>query len=153
MVRITPTTVAFILEAPEFPALLEEYAGESRNIGMPPPMPYLDRYPQLEAMGMLHPIAATLDDELIGFITVLVSVLPHYGFSVAVSESYFVAKAHRHTMAGLKLLVAAEEQTQARHSCGLYVSARIGSGLDKVLERAGYEGTNKVYYKRMKFDA
>lgn len=153
MVSVGPSTVAAIMGAPEFPALLDEYAAESRNLGLPPPMPHLERYPQLEAFGMLHPIAATLDDELIGFITVLVSVLPHYGFSIAVSESYFVAKKHRHTMAGLKLLVAAEAETQARHSCGLYVSARNGSGLDKVLERAGYEQTNTVYFKRMKFDA
>ena len=93
------------------------------------------------------------DGELIGFITVLVSVLGHYGFSVAVSESYFVAKEHRHTMAGLKLLVAAEEKTKALGALGIYVSSPTGGALDKVLERSGYAETNRIYFKRMGFDA
>lgn len=146
------STVQGIVEAPQFDALVAEYAVESANSGLPPPMPHLDRYPQLEAAGVLHPIAATLEGDLIGFITVLVSVLPHYGFSIAVSESYFVAKAHRHTLAGLKLLVAAEEKTKALGACGIYVSSPTGAALDKILERSGYRETNRVYFKRVIFD-
>lgn len=150
---ITPSTVAAITGAPTFAALLGEYAAESANRGLPPPMVHLDRYPQLEAAGVLHPIAAILDNELIGFISVLVSVLTHYGISIAVSESYFVANAHRHTLAGLKLLVAAEEKTRALGAHGIYVSSPTGGALDKILERAGYGETNRIFFKRVNFDA
>lgn len=150
---VSPSTVAAIMGAPEFPALLGEYAAESANRGLPPPMVYLDRYPMLEAAGALHSVSAMLDDKLIGFITVLVSVLTHYGFSVAVSESYFVAKAHRGTGAGLRLLKAAEEKTKALGARGIYVSAQTGSALDKVLEHGGYRETNRIYFKPVNFDA
>ena len=151
--HVSPSTVSAIMGAPEFPALVQEYADECANRGLPPPLAHLDRYPMLEAAGVLHPVAATLGDELIGFITVLVSVLPHYGFSVAMSESYFVAKVHRHTLAGLKLLVAAEAKARELGTHGIYVSSPTGGALDKVLARAGYHETNKVYFKRVDFDA
>ena len=80
--------------------------------GMPPPAPDWDAYAALEAAGLLHGFAASVDGELVGFIAVLAAKLPRYAEPIAVSESFFVAKAHRRTGAGLRLLRAAEDKAR-----------------------------------------
>lgn len=149
MLTIAPSTVAGISNAPEFPALAAEYAAESAIDGLPPPAAKMATYRQLERAGMLHAIAARHDDALVGFITVLAPVLPHYSVPVAVSESFFVARAHRCTGAGLRLLRAAEDKARALGSPGLLVSAPFEGNLFKVLPRVGYVETNRVFFKQV----
>jgi GNAT superfamily N-acetyltransferase len=144
---IRPSTVAELEAAPTFEALLQEYAAESAIEGMPPPSAKMETYRHLAVVGLLHVLAAWKDEALIGFITVLAAPLPHYGISVAVSESFFVARAHRSTGAGLKLLKAAEELAAKLGSPGLLVSAPFEGDLFKVLPRVGYAETNRVFFK------
>lgn len=146
--KIERTTVAAIEAFPTFAALLAEYAAESAIDGMPPPQARMPQYRQLEAAGVLHVIVAVEEAELVGFITVLAAPLPHYGMTVAVSESFFVAKAHRASMAGLKLLVAAEHLAEQLKSPGLLVSAPFGGKLADLLPRCGYAETNRVFFKK-----
>lgn len=149
MLIIASSTVAKISTAAEFPALAAEYAAESAIDGLPPPAAKMETYRQLERAGMLHAFSARLDDALIGFITVLAPILPHYGVPVAVSESFFVAKTHRGTGAGLRLLRAAEDKARALGSPGLLVSAPFEGALLKVLPRIGYVETNRVFFKKV----
>ena len=65
----------------------------------------------------------------------------------AITESFFVAKVHRDSGAGLKLLRAAEQKARALGSPGLLVSAPFGGTLVQVLPRAGYTETNRVFFK------
>lgn len=147
--RVQPTTVAEISAAASFPALLAEYAAESSIEGMPSPNARMETYRELEAKGMLHVISAVNDDgELVGFISVLAAPLPHYGMSVAVSESFFVAKAHRGSGAGIKLLRDAEERARVIGSPGLLVSAPYAGKLFELLPRLGYAETNRIFFKR-----
>jgi GNAT superfamily N-acetyltransferase len=149
MLSIAPSSVADLSAVPEFPALAAEYAAESAIDGLPPPSAKIETYRRLESAGMLHAFAARLDDALVGFITVLAPVLPHYGVPVAVSESFFVAKAHRGSGAGLRLLRAAEDKAHALGSPGLLVSAPFAGNLFKVLPRVGYVETNRVFFKKV----
>lgn len=144
---IRPSTVAELEAAPTFQALLAEYADESAIEGLPPPAARMETYRHLECTGLLHVLAAWAGDTLAGFITVLAAPLPHYGRTVAVSESFFVAKAHRSTGAGLKLLRAAEVLAAKLGSPGLLVSAPYEGDLFKVLPRVGYAETNRVFFK------
>lgn len=146
---IQKSTVAELEAAPNIAALLAEYASESAIAGLPPPSAKVETYRHLESVGMLHVLSAISDGELIGFITVLASALPHYSATVAVSESFFVAKAHRNTGAGLKLLRAAENKARELGSPGLLVSAPYGGDLFKVLPRVGYSETNRVFFKKV----
>ena len=57
------------------------------------------------------------------FATVLKAKLPRYAGPIAVTESFFVAKAHRRTGAGLELLRAGEDKARALGCPGLLVSA------------------------------
>lgn len=151
--NIQPRTVDEIAAAPNFDALLAEYAAESALEGLPPPSARLETYRKLEMGGLLHVLAAIHEGALIGFISVLAAQLPHYGIGVAVSESFFVAKAHRHTLAGLRLLAAAELKAKELGSPGLLVSAPFGGKLFEVLPKLGYTETNRVFFKRVAADA
>jgi L-amino acid N-acyltransferase YncA len=145
--KVQPTTIAALEDAPNIWSILVEYAEEAAVKGLPPPAIRAETYKNLEAAGLLHPISALKDGELIGYVTVMASEIPHYSRVIAVTESFFVARAHRSTGAGLKLLRAAEQKARALGSPGLLVSAPFGGSLAQVLPRAGYSETNRVFFK------
>jgi len=147
--NVQASSVSEIEAASNFGELLAEYASESAIAGMPAPAARMETYRHLESAGMLHVFSALSDGQLVGFITVLAPVLPHYGVAVAVSESFFVARAHRKTGAGLKLLREAEAKAASLGSPGLLVSAPFGGDLFHVLPRVGYAETNRIFFKKM----
>jgi len=148
--NIRPGSIASLEAAPNIEAILAEYAAESALAGMPPPKAKVEQYRMLEAADALKVLEARAETgELIGYITVLSAPLPHYGRTVAVSESFFVAKAHRSTGAGLKLLRAAETLARELGSPGLLVSAPSGGDLSKVLPRCGYDEASRVFFKKV----
>jgi GNAT superfamily N-acetyltransferase len=149
VIEIVPTTIATLEAAPNIWGLLDEYGAESAIAGMPTPAVKVEAYRRLEAGGLLQAIAAHKDGELIGFITVLKAPMPHYSATVAVAESFFVAKAHRKTGAGLRLLRAAESKALELGSPGLLVSAPFEGDLFYVLPRVGYAETNRIFFKRL----
>ncbi len=116
---------------------------------MPPAIANAEMYMNLEKAGSLHTIGAFLNDAAIGFITVLLSVIPHYSTLLAITESFFVAKAHRNTGAGLKLLRAAEDCAKEHKSPGLLVTAPFEGDLFRVLPRLGYRETNRVFFRKL----
>lgn len=100
----------------------------------------------MESSGLLHPFAAFEDGELIGFLLMLATVLPHYGVMMAATESFFVAQSARNTGAGLALLKAAEEAAGNIGGKGLLISAPVGSRLDRIMQHLG-QHTNNVYLR------
>lgn len=93
-------------------------------------------------------IGAYLDDILVGFCHVLVSLNPHYSALLAVTESLFVAAAHRGTGAGLALLREAENVARERGAAGMLVSAPTGGTLAAVLEHSkGFRETNRAFFR------
>lgn len=148
-VMIRKTTVSEVETNENFPALAKEYAEESAIHGLPSPDEKLSVYRVIEASGVFHVYGAFLLDKLIGFISVLTPVIPHYGVMIAVSESFFVAKDQRRTGAGLKLLRAAEAHACSAGSPGMLVSAPLGGILAEVLPCVGYRETNRVFFKEM----
>lgn len=138
-----------VVDAPNFPELAAEYAAESAMAGMPAPDTKIDTYRQLEAAGALQAFGAFLDAVPIGFIGVLHHVIPHYGVGVAISESFFVAAAHRHTGAANKLLAMAEEHALALGSPGLLISAPAGGSLVSWMRmRMDYRLASLAFFKR-----
>lgn len=147
-VEVRKASVAEAVSNPRFLELAREYAAEAKIAGLPDPDEKLAAYAALEHSGIFQGFAAFLGAELIGFIVVLLPVLPHYGAAVGVTESFFVAKAHRHTGAGLMLLRAAENHVRAAGAPGVLVSAPKDGVLAEVLQRRrGYRETNRVFFK------
>ncbi|WP_428659504.1 GNAT family N-acetyltransferase [Reyranella sp.] len=149
MLIVEACPLADMFAAASFPQLAAEYARESLIDGMPQPAPDWNAYAALEAAGLLHGFAASVDGELVGFITVLRAKPPRYAAPVAVTESFFVARAHRRTGAGLKLLRAAEDKARALGVPALLVSAPSEGVLAQVLPRRGYAETNRVFFKEL----
>lgn len=145
---VAKSTVSEIMGAPEFPALVREYAREVAIAGMPPPDAKMALYQHLETVGMLHAFSAVIGGNLVGFISLLAPPLLHYGTAVAVSESFFVANGHRKSGAGLRLLRAAEDMARTLGSPGLLVSAPIAGRLAELLPHCGYTETSRVFFKR-----
>jgi GNAT superfamily N-acetyltransferase len=132
-----------------FIELIEEYADESAIAGMPRPDYQFSIYRMMEMMGDFHLIAAYINEELVGFLTMSVTVLPHYGKRVATVESYFVTQSHRKGGPGLDLLRAAEWLAKANGAVGILVSAPQGGKLARVMPRAKYKHTNEVFFKEL----
>ncbi len=148
--NVQPGSMASLEAAPTFGALLAEYAAESAIDGLPPPQAKMEQYRAFEVAGALRVLEARDDaGTLVGFIAILAAPLPHYSRTIAVSESFFVAKAHRAGGAGLKLLKAAEELAAKIGSPGLLVSAPYEGDLFKVLPRVGYAEVGRTFFKKV----
>lgn len=148
-ITVSQCSVKDIVEADNIAALLDEYAEECAIAGLPHPKARIDLYYQLEASGVFYVAAAKLDDRLIGFITAIVPILPHYGVGVAVSESFFVAREARHTGAGMRLLDIAERHALSKGACGILVSAPFGGRLAEILPRKGYVEASRVFFRKL----
>lgn len=148
VIEVRPCSVSEVINDPAFPALKEEYALESAILGLPNPGEKLAAYDAIEKSGILQSFAAYRDGELVGFVAVLVPVIPHYGVAIAVTESLFVAQAHRKSGAGVQLIRRAERHAKDKGSPGLFISAPSESRLIDVLPFMGYNETNRVFMKR-----
>lgn len=148
MLVIRRCCVSDIETADNFAALMAEYTQESSIQGMPKPDAKWDTYKNLELSKMLHSFGAFIDDMMIGFITVLSPVLPHYSKLVSVTESFFVGHEYRKSGAGLKLLHEAEKCATDLGSPGLLVSAPTGGVLADILPHLGYIETNRVFFRK-----
>lgn len=143
MIEIRKCTVADVLQEDY---LLQSYGEESAIPGMPTPKAQCDAYRFMESTGTLHVFGAYLDTKLVGFISLLVTNLPHYGATVAMSESVFVLAEHRHTGAGMKLLATAKKAARNLNCKGLLMSAPAKGQLAKVLPNIGFTHTNDVFF-------
>lgn len=146
---IHQSSVAEIEGSPEFAAMVPDYAAESQIGGMPPANPQWETYHTLESLGLLHVFTATFEGRMIGYLSLIVSVLPRYGVPIVVTESYFVSRGHRKSGAGLKLLEAAEQKTRDLGATVILVSAPSEGALARVLPRKGYRETSRVFFKKV----
>jgi GNAT superfamily N-acetyltransferase len=148
-VRVQAATVEEIRSAPNLDDLVTEYAHEVRIPEMPWPRVDWTVYQRLEQAGALHVFAARDDDEtLVGFVVMIVSVMPEYGVTLACTEAFFVAAASRGSGAGLQLLNAAERRAREVKAPGLAVSAPLGGKLAEVLPKCGFREIGRTFFKR-----
>lgn len=146
-IHVKPYAIAELEAEPNLAELLGEYAQESALEDLGTANPQFATYKQMEAMGVAHLLGAFEGDTLVGFLVLLVSVVPHFGKPIASTESYFVARAARKTGAGLKLLHEAEQIAREAGAVGFFVSAPMGSRLAQVLPGVGYRETNRLFFR------
>lgn len=147
--QIAKISIGSLFEDPEFPALIAEYERESAVEGLPAIQVKMENYRLLELTGQLHTFAALHGNTMVGFIIVAMPPQLHFSVPLAVTESFFVAEAHRKGGMGLRLLAAAEKQAEALGSPVLFVCAPLASRLCDILPRRGYRETNRVFVKRV----
>jgi GNAT superfamily N-acetyltransferase len=132
-----------ILGARNAQALLDAYAVECL---LPGSEPQTAIYEAMERAGVLACFGAYTGDELVGFITVLTSVMPHHGKRVATTESLYVEPSHRDSGAGDALLTAAKEFASESGCIVLLHTARVDSALETILShRSGCIRSHAVF--------
>lgn len=150
-VMIRRMSIEEIDTAPNKEHLLTEYAKELVVDGAPTYNAKMEMYYEMEKSGAAQLLGAFVDHELIGFVNVLVTTLPHWGVLFAVTESFFVLKKFRRTGAGSKLKAAAERNSKNRGSPYLLISAPKGSDLAELLDKSKeYTETNRVFFRNLK---
>ena len=149
MIDIRKVSVDSVLSDPDLISLLTEYGREVSFEAGPKPKPDFERYKVLEKSGSFHVLGCYDGNTLIGFMTILVAVLPHWGRMMGVSESYFVSSAYRKTGAGLALLHKGEIFAKELGAEYFLVSAPVGGRLEEVLPHVGYDETNRVFLKAL----
>ena len=147
-ISITKTNASEILSS-EYFELIKEYSAESSINGMPSINAKLALYQQIEQSGTLCSYGAYLNSKLIGFVTILTTIVPHYGAKVSTIESIFVGKQHRKAGAGALLRRKAAEHAKNQGAIGILTCAPVGSDYAKLLSKAksGYRHTNEVFFR------
>lgn len=144
--KVTAKDIAF---APNLQAIFDAYAEEAKNKDLPRHQPNLPLYEQMEKMGILHIFAAYHGEKLVGFLTLLVTVMPHYSTRMATTESFFVLGDFRKGGTGQKLLDSAEAYAKLEGVCQFFVSAPVGGRLAEALPMMGYREANRVFLRSL----
>lgn len=151
MIEIRKSSVDEILGNKDWDAVVEKYAEESSIEGMPRFKVDVPLYKKLESAGMLFAFAAFDDEHLIGFISILITPLPHYSEKNAKVESWFVLKEFRHSGVGLRLRNLAKELAEEKGAVGIIICAPVGGALAKTLHKdKTCVHTNDVFFMRLK---
>jgi hypothetical protein len=142
---IRPVSFSAIMDDPAFPGLFEAYRTECL---VPDAQPQRAIYEAMEKAGALKCFAAYTGHgaTLIGFVSVVMTVMPHLGKRLATIESIFVGPDYRTLGADDDLLTAAEQHTMDSGCLALTALPRVGSAFDKVLShRSGYTLTHSQH--------
>ena len=138
-----------ILADPHAQELIGEYAAECSIPAIGRIEPQIEMYRALEESGMMRCFGVYDGNTLVGFASVLISILPHYGRKVATVESLFVASAHR-PKHGKDLLKTLETDAAEADCEAILYSARAGSQLELLLLlKSAYRFTNSVFCRRL----
>lgn len=145
--QIKVSSVAEMESAPNLGVLFAEYTRESAVPGLGNHNVQFEAYRAMEAAGILHMLAAFKGPNLVGFIVMILTVLPHFGKMAATTESFFVASEARGGGTGLKLLRLAEDHARTLGASAFFATAPVGGRLDAVLPRQGYSEASRVFFK------
>ena len=144
--EIRSATVADVMDSPRFGQLIADYARECANPGMGVPNPNREQYEAMAKAGMLHVLGVFKGEELVGFITYLLTPMAHFSKCAATTESLFLDPEYRHGLLGVRLIKAALKQAKSLGAQGLYVSAPSGSQLEKLAKVLQLKQTNVVFF-------
>tara|TARA_R110000851_G_scaffold287513_2_gene441510 strand:- start:2827 stop:3279 length:453 start_codon:yes stop_codon:yes gene_type:complete len=143
-IYIQKVPVLEILEDKNFKDIAAEYAEESKIEGMPPIDWQTDIYQGMEDAGVIHVFKATDNGEMVGFLSMIISRLPHYGVLAATVESVFVSKG---SGAGSRLLDVAQGYAEDEGCEGFLVSAPVGGRLAALAPKMGFIRTNEIFFR------
>jgi GNAT superfamily N-acetyltransferase len=148
---IKPISHRELSKSPEYPALVAEYAAECSIPEIGVPCPQDEMYAAMESAGGLRMFAIYEGANIVGFISLLMYVLPHYGQKVCTTESIFLAAAHRHMGMGAKMLNFIESFAKEQGCKVVLYTAPTGSRFARLLSlnRRRYRRTNSVFCRSL----
>ena len=151
MSDIRPVSYRAILEAPNAHSLMSEYETECALPELAPISPQCDLYHAMEESGNFQAFGVYEGEKLIGFVTVLIWVVPHYGKKIASTESIFLSEAHRNSGLGAKMLALVEGYAKSKGCAAVQYTAPVGSRFARLLAMnvARYRRTNLIYLRSL----
>ena len=130
-------------------SLLQEYSDESKGVLVPVVKTDIVLYKTLEDLGILDLIVMYNDETIVGFISLMTTVMPHYSEKASTVESIFVLKEHRKFGTGKVLISKAESIAKDKDAKAMFMSAPKDGVLSKVIGTYGFTETNTVYTKKI----
>jgi hypothetical protein len=148
--KITPVTYRDLLDDPSSDELFAEYAKECSLPEIGVYSPQRDLYAKMEASGGLECFGVYDSGALVGFISLLVYVLPHYGKPIATTESIFLARSHRLGRAGRDMLDFIEARARDKECVAVLYTAPNASRFSLLLSmREEYRHSNNVFVRSL----
>jgi len=144
MITIKHVRYAEIESAPNYAEIIAEYGAECSIPEIGPVSPQPSLYAALEQSGGFHLFGVYSGETLIGFVSVLIYTLPHYGQKIATTESIFLAAAHRNSSTGADMLHLAKLLAKEQGCKVLLCTAPVGSRFGRLLSLQSRH-TNDVY--------
>lgn len=129
--------------------LLEQYAQESKSSLVPSHEPSVELYDILEKKDILKCFGVYDNKQMVGFVTVTLSPMPHYSEMCATIESLFVSKEHRKFGTAKRLLSIVEQEAKDNECVAMFMSAPIGSRLELATKGLGFTPTHITYTKKI----
>lgn len=129
-----------------FETMVAEYA-EYAIKRMPRPKYTKENYLALERAGLLTAYADIRNNIVVGFMSIMITRIPHYGCLAGLVESLFVMRAFRASGAGVRFIVTAERHARAYGVPGIFINCPYGRELAKVLERRSYTPVTVSYFR------
>lgn len=109
------------------------------------------QYAKYDSMNALRVYTARSDGELVGYFVVVISKSLHYQDHLfATNDIIYLSPKHRKGTAGIRLIKFAEEQVKAEGITLLVINTKAHAPFDAILERNGFELTERVYSKLLK---
>ncbi len=103
-------------------------------------------YEQLYLEGSLGLFTARKGKKLIGYFVVIAKAHPHYkDHIVASNDIIFIDPEYRKGLTGYKLIKFAKENLKELGVSVLAVNIKVHKPFDKLLERLGFENTERLY--------
>jgi GNAT superfamily N-acetyltransferase len=151
MINIRAVSYADIIGASNAKELFAEYEAECANPELAPINPQTDLYAAMEASGGLQAFGVYDEDALIGFFTVLIWTVPHYGKKIGSNADIFLASAHRMNGVGSKMIVLAEEYAKSKECVCFQWTVPAGSRFARLLalNARRYRRSNSVYLRSL----
>lgn len=129
-------------------SLLAEYAQECSIPEIGAIDPQRETYLHMEQSGLMHTFGVFEEGIfLVGFATLLLFVLPHYGKKIANVESLYLEEKYRSKF-GRKLMLEIEAFAEEQKCVAMLYNARKDSRLEQLLGKLPlYKRTNSVFLR------
>lgn len=147
--KILPVSFRVIFEDSNSERLFAEYGSECALPELAPIAPQPALYEAMEASGGLQAFAVYDKEKLVGFLTVLIWTVPHYGKKIGSNADIFLSAEHRASGTGAKMIALAEGYARSRGAVSFQWTVPVGSRFGRLLALNvdQYRRTNIVYLR------
>lgn len=145
---IKQISVSELFSASNHDVMFDMYSHEGKSsVVVCKDSPSIDTYTMFEYAGMIDIVALFAEENIVGFIIALTTIMPHYSKLSTTIESQFIIEEHRKYGAWREMMTMVENLAKERGSVNMFITAPESSVLDKIATFYGYTHMSNVYGK------